>query len=203
MRSYVLILAAVFALFSAPAFAAGDGLQEEPKCPAGKVWNKKLKKCVNTGVVPASLEPGIIPPGFHVFCKDHPAECGRVEPDIISLTEWQTTLDKINREVNASITYTAEVEDSWNVGVTKGDCDDYTVTKRQKLIEAGVPRGAMRAAYVLPVDNVSHVFLVVSTVQGEFVLDNADDEVYELERAMITRLSIQDSANPRVWWQVF
>jgi predicted transglutaminase-like cysteine proteinase len=204
-RAAILAAFLTIPLFAAPAFSAGDGgLQPPPpECPAGQVWNKKLKKCVDAELVPISTEPGVIPNGFHGFCVDYPTECERVEPDTISLTVWRATLDRINREVNASITYTVETVDSWNVGPEKGDCDDYTVTKRQKLIEAGVPRGAMRAAYVLTAEETNHIFLVVSTVQGDFVLDNNDDEVVEIDRKRILRLSIQDAADPRVWWKIY
>jgi predicted transglutaminase-like cysteine proteinase len=55
----------------------------------------------------------------------------------------------------------------------------------------------------LPADNKDHVFLVVSTTAGDFVLDNQTDEVYSLDRAMLLRLSIQDAADPMKWWQVY
>lgn len=150
---------------------------------------------------------GLVPDGFYVFCNDHPAECEPVEPAKISRAEWQETLDRINRETNASIVYRREdgegQKDVWTLSPAEGDCDDYTVTKRQKLIEAGIPRGSMRAAYVLPVSKDPHVFLVVSTDEGDLVLDNRTDEIVEIERSMLLRLSIQDAAYPHVWWQVY
>lgn len=207
----MLRLLAVFLLLSVPAYAAGGsgGDDDKPKCPAGKVLDKKTNKCVDaqrSAISYGETYPkGLIPTGFYGFCADHPKECEPTEPDILT-SDWLPVLDRINREVNAAITYRAEDDknaDKWTVSPDFGDCDDYTVTKRQKLIEAGVPRGTMRAAYVLTHDQISHVFLVVSTVQGDFVLDNRSDEVFEIERAMIDRLSIQDQSDPKAWWQIY
>lgn len=195
-------------LISVPAYSAGGGGgdNDQQKCPAGKVLDKKTGKCVDAKLTPVSYDEqypeGLIPPGFFTYCKALPEECAPVEPDILT-SDWMPTLERINREVNAAITFKPDDKDSWDVDAKIGDCDDYTVTKKKRLVEAGVPRGAMRAAYVLPVDEISHVFLVVSTVHGDFVLDNQTDEVYSLDRAKLLRLSIQDYSDPRKWWQVY
>lgn len=148
---------------------------------------------------------GLIPPGFYVFCKNHPAECEPVEQDVVA-SDWVPVLDRVNKSVNASITYKKEGkwdQDIWTVSPKEGDCDDYTVTKRQQLIEAGVPRGAMRAAYAFTARGIEHVFLIVSTTMGDFVLDNESNNIYDLERAKVIRLSVQDASRPQIWWQVY
>jgi predicted transglutaminase-like cysteine proteinase len=207
----MLRLVAIVALVlgSVPAYSAGGGEPvEKPKCKNGQVYNEKTKKCEDPQRGPDLNDKsayGLIPPGFYGFCKTHPDECRPVEPDILT-SDWMPTLERVNREINAVIAYKPEGlwdDDVWTISPKDGDCDDYTVTKRQKLVEAGVPRGAMRAAYVLPADNKDHVFLVVSTTAGDFVLDNQTDEVYSLDRAMLLRLSIQDAADPMKWWQVY
>lgn len=205
----MLRLFAVFLLLTAPAFAAGGaGPVEKPKCPDGKVYNEQTKKCETPKYGPDLNDKsayGLIPPGFYVFCREHPEECRPVEPAVLT-SDWLPVLQRVNREVNGSITYRAEGkwdEDVWTLSPKEGDCDDYTVTKRHELIKAGVPRGAMRAAYVLTSKGTDHVFLIVSTVAGDFVLDNETDEVYELNRAMVDRISVQDDANPQRWWRVY
>lgn len=195
-----------------PTYAAGGagGQQEEEKCPDGKVRDKKTKKCVDaqhhTHVsYDASYPTGTIPTGFFAFCDKYPEECAVAEPDILT-SDKMPLLEQVNRTVNASIRFKAEDDinaDTWTLSPTEGDCDDYTATKRKLLADAGVPRGAMRAAFVRTVSEINHVFLVVSTTQGDFVLDNGSDEVYSLDRAMLLRLSIQDASNPRIWWQVY
>lgn len=205
------ILAAVsLLLVTFPAYSAGGGSAKEdvPECPEGKVYSKKTKKCEDPQYGPNLNDKsayGIIPPGFYVYCKDHPEECLPVEPAVLT-SDWMPVLEKVNREVNASIKYKSEGkwnEDIWTVSPIEGDCDDYTVTKKQKLVELGVPRGAMRAAYVSTPANPDHVFLIVSTVLGDFVLDNETDEVYPTNRAMLLNISIQDESNPQRWWQIY
>lgn len=181
-----------------------------------------LALCVSA----AHAEPGLYPPGFTLFCQQSPAECEPVSlAEPLKMRDWKVVLDRVNREVNAAITYRADAGhfdeenaeilyervgrgdvpegDKWTIGPEFGDCDDYTVTKRQRLIDAGAPRGALRIAYVLPVEAGPHLFLVVATDEGDFVLDNRSSEIYELERAMITRLSIQNPSDQRSWQQVF
>lgn len=204
------VLAAL--LIAVPGYSAGGagGKPAEDPCPEGKVRDKKTKKCVDAQrgadiSHDASYAPGVIPTGFHAFCVAHPEECAKTEPDILT-TDWMSVLEQVNREVNASITYKAEDDinaDVWTLSPSEGDCDDYAATKRQKLALAGVPRGSMRTAFVRTANEKNHVFLIVSTVSGDFVLDNETDEVYALERAMITKLSVQDAADPKVWWQVY
>jgi predicted transglutaminase-like cysteine proteinase len=204
-----LVAALSLLLLSFPAYSAGgDPPPAAPKCSKGKVYSEKTKKCEAPKYGPDLNDKsayGVIPPGFYVFCKDHPEECRPVEPDILT-SDWMPTLEKVNKTVNAAITYKPEgkwEQDIWTVSPKEGDCDDYAATKRQELIKAGVPRGAMRAAYVITAEETDHVFLVVSTVQGEFVLDNGTDEVYPIERAMVLKISIQDAANPERWWQIY
>jgi predicted transglutaminase-like cysteine proteinase len=164
------------------------------------------------GVGPAFADPptafgaGYVPWGFYGFCRENPVECEPTEQAVVSAA-LIPEIDRINRETNTAIAYKAENNgpgfDKWTVSPTEGDCDDYTVTKRQRLIELGVPRGAMRIAFVQRLDETPHIFLIVSTTSGDFVLDNFSDEIYELERAMVLNISVQDSANPQRWWQVF
>lgn len=181
-----------------------------------------LALCVSS----AHAEPGLYPPGFTIFCEEFPTECEPTSPVApLKMSEWKAVLDRVNRDVNAAITYQADAGhideenaeilyervgrgdvpdgDRWAISPEFGDCDDYTVTKRQKLIDAGAPRGALRIAYVLPVEAEPHLFLIVATDEGDFVLDNRSSEIYELERAMITRLSMQDAVDPRTWKQIF
>jgi predicted transglutaminase-like cysteine proteinase len=204
-----LVAIAALVLFSMPAYSAGGGGPiEKPRCPEGKVYNEKTKKCEAPQYAPNLNDKsayGLIPPGFYVYCRNHPEECRPVEPAVLT-SDWKPVLERVNREVNASISYKAEgkwAEDIWTVSPKEGDCDDYTVTKRHELIKAGVPRGSMRAAYVQTASGTDHVFLIVSTVAGDFVLDNETDEVYPIDRAMVTKISVQDDANPQRWWQVY
>ena len=90
-------------------------------------------------------------PFQHVrFCLRYPAECKpssaaqRIELDV----QTMQLLDRVNRDVNLSITpmvkaYDADLADGWTIGPDSGDCNDYAVTKRHNLIARGAAfRGA-------------------------------------------------------------
>lgn len=90
-------------------------------------------------------------------------------------------VDKINEEVNTSITYRSDAAvynkpEFWTPAVKLGDCEDYALLKRNKLLAAGADESQMGlvCCYVreLP-DTVSgHCVLWVNTDKGGFILDN-------------------------------
>lgn len=91
-------------------------------------------------------------------------------------TYWRLDMDllgRVNRQVNASMTYRAETRDAWGIGA---DCEDYAVRKLETLVAYGVPRGALRLA-VGRVSGRGHAVLVV---RGLWVLDNRHDAPYRL-----------------------
>ena len=53
-----------------------------------------------------------------------------------------------------------------------GDCEDIQLLKRKLLIEAGLPRRALRMTVVLDAVGAGHAGLMVCTDRGDFCLDN-------------------------------
>ena len=53
-----------------------------------------------------------------------------------------------------------------------GDCDDYAMTKRCRLIRDGIPASAMQIKKARTWRGEMHAILVVETDEGEMVLDN-------------------------------
>ncbi len=138
---------------------------------------------------------------------DNPAECEPLPPGVstapLEYREWKGLLDSVNAQTNASIVYVPERIDHWTLAPKRGDCDDYALTKRDELIKRGVPKGALHMAFALMAWGEPHVVLLVDTTEGQKVLDNLTDEVYDLEQMMAQRLSIQDATHPRKWTQIF
>ena len=56
-----------------------------------------------------------------------------------------------------------------------GDCEDYALSKRKALGEAGLSRRALRLGVVRLVSGKAHAVLVVVTDRGDYVLDNRTD----------------------------
>jgi predicted transglutaminase-like cysteine proteinase len=120
------------------------------------------------------------------FCQSQPQECAvdasepmalRLEPDV-----WLTILE-VNERVNRMILAVTD-QDHWGVldrwdypddGL--GDCEDIQLLKRKLLIEAGLPRRALRMTVVLDEHGMGHAVLMVRTSHGDFALDNKRDSV--------------------------
>ena len=99
------------------------------------------------------------------FCARSPAECtvDLSEPRRIALDHdvWNAIVD-INEEVNLEIEPVPDivhwgVEDRWDYPDDgMGDCEDIQLLKRRRLVEAGLPKRALRMAVVLDRAGAGH-----------------------------------------------
>lgn len=125
-------------------------------------------------------------PGWIIFCRQRPGECAinSSDPATIGLTPqvWET-LARVNRQVNAAIKPMTDMEhwgvvDHWGFAEDGyGDCEDYQLVKRERLVAAGFPRRALRMTAVIDRDGEPHAVMMVRTNQGDFVLDNKRDAI--------------------------
>jgi len=70
------------------------------------------------------------------------------------------------------------VEDRWDYPDDGyGDCEDIQLLKRKLLMEAGLPRRALRMTVVLDQARAGHAVLMVRTDRGDFILDNQRSSV--------------------------
>jgi predicted transglutaminase-like cysteine proteinase len=53
-----------------------------------------------------------------------------------------------------------------------GDCEDIQLLKRRVLIEAGLPRRALRMTVVIDELGAGHAVLMARTNRGDYILDN-------------------------------
>lgn len=119
----------------------------------------------------------------------------------LSSAEWRE-VSRINRRVNRQVRADSDErqfgrKDYWNVprfrsGRMEGDCEDYVLRKREELIAAGVPEGALSIAIAKTRRAEVHAVLLIATPAGEFVLDNRSswisrwyDVNYQWERRQI------------------
>lgn len=101
---------------------------------------------------------------------------------LVSDLLW-AVLKKVNDEINA-IPYETDSniygrEEWWSQyadKIRRADCDDYTLTKRRKLIEAGVPYECLCPAGCYLGDE-GHLVLIVRTSQGAYVMCNNLEEI--------------------------
>jgi predicted transglutaminase-like cysteine proteinase len=162
--------------------------------------------------IPESAMRAAIPSGFIGFCLRHSDQCDLPAnaPTSMILTEqnWDL-LNRVNRSFNASIRFVDDrkhygVTDYWTIATDgNGDCDDFALTKRKALIDAGLPVAALRIAMVLTDAKEQHAVLTVTTDRGDFVLDNLSDEVRPWAALRYTWFERQDAKTSWRWDKVF
>ncbi len=151
------------------------------------------------------------PLGSLYFCKQNPNQCvtrsargitahkGAIVLDAKSIA----TINAINRSVNRSMRPLAErFGDRWEIGTRSGDCEDYALTKRDKLIRSGFPTSAVLMATATVPGMGEHAVLVVRTDAGDYVLDNLTDKVLPWKNTKLWFKTIQSPDNPKSWKQI-
>ena len=158
-----------------------------------------------TGSIGGSTSPPI---GFVQFCRDNPEDCvnrehGRTS---VQLTEasWRTIV-KINADVNREITPVTDIEhwgvpEHWDYPEDgKGDCEDYVLEKRKRLVKAGFPIQTLLITVVRDQKGDGHAVLTVKTDRGDFVLDNQAGKILAWKETGYRFIKRQSDENPVRW----
>ena len=150
-----------------------------------------------------------LPPiGYVTFCRENRHECrpGRRFADRIQLTPSKfREIVGINNDVNKAIAPVTDLElygqpEVWAYPAdNRGDCEDYVLLKRKKLIERGFPESTLLITVVRDENNEGHAILTVRTDKGDFVLDNKRREVMRWAETPYTFVKRQSERNPLVW----
>jgi predicted transglutaminase-like cysteine proteinase len=118
------------------------------------------------------------------------------------------TLDTVNRSINKAIISTPDQtqfrkNDYWFIPGTdrgaRGDCEDYALQKRQTLIEIGYPAEALSLAVVRTQRGELHAVLVLSTTEGDYIMDNLQESIKPWHETNYRWISRQDANNPLNW----
>jgi predicted transglutaminase-like cysteine proteinase len=93
-------------------------------------------------------------------------------------------LDKINRAVNWEIAYERDIDqygvsERWAIPENdKGDCEDYALEKRRRLLAAGWPESDLRMATCLTEKGGGHGVLIAVLDGTWWVMDNRYDTLF-------------------------
>jgi predicted transglutaminase-like cysteine proteinase len=162
-------------------------------------------------MAPASAQTGgraREPMGWTDFCKRYEGECATnplETADVVFDPGARATIARINAEVNRSIKPKTDIE-HW--GVTErwdypdsgyGDCEDYVLLKRRKLMAAGLPRQALLITVVTDPAGDGHAVLTVRTDQGDYILDNMNDDVKLWRETPYGFVKRQSQTDPNLW----
>lgn len=150
------------------------------------------------------------PIGHYEFCKANTSECRPTSGDAgpLTLTEqrWRAILD-VNFTVNTEIQPLTDqeiygVEERWAYPTTVGDCEDYVLEKRRRLIQRGFSPSDLLITVVLQPNGDGHAVLTVRTDRGEFVLDNMRNKVMLWSETEYTYLKRQSNDDPGRWVKI-
>jgi predicted transglutaminase-like cysteine proteinase len=128
-----------------------------------------------------------LPPiGWVQFCGENPSECQlpvlAARPVKLDDARWKQ-LVRINRDVNDEVEPVSDLEhwgtlERWSYPTDgKGDCEDYVLEKRKRLMDAGWPRQSLLITVVKDKKGDGHAVLTVKTDRGDFVLDNQETRI--------------------------
>lgn len=146
-------------------------------------------------------------PFSHVlFCRKYSGECGsNGGPDQIALTaSRKAELATVNRDINDEILSQNESggDDVWRLSPSAGDCEDYAVTKRHRLIDQGWPASTLRLAIGYTRKGEGHLVLVVRTTEGDIVLNNETSAIRKWQDAGLSWREVQSARNPHIWYTI-
>jgi predicted transglutaminase-like cysteine proteinase len=156
-------------------------------------------------------QPTLAPFAHVVFCMKLPTECQSTggQESVTMDARHARLLLAVNRSVNRTIRPINDqasagngAGDDWELSPRQGDCEDFAITKRHRLIALGWPSSALRLAVATTPWGEGHAVLVVRTDRGDLVLDNRTNSVRDFQKTGLRFVKIQSAENPRRWLAV-
>ncbi len=148
------------------------------------------------------------PIGWVQFCQDYSEYCNvPVLParDVtLEESNWKELL-RINAAVNREIEPVTDqdhwgVPEHWDIPTDgKGDCEDYALEKRRRLMLSGWPRQALLITVVRDKRGDGHAVLTVKTDRGDFVLDNQEGKILLWADTGYKFIKRQSQEDPNRW----
>ncbi|WP_367714630.1 transglutaminase-like cysteine peptidase [Nitratireductor sp. GISD-1A_MAKvit] len=147
------------------------------------------------------------PIGHYQLCQREPVECRQATPQArpLNLTRdlWKTIIN-VNNAVNSTVMPRTDmemwgIEEYWSYPQEFGDCEDYVLEKRRRLIQAGVPAGNLLITVVRQPNGDGHAVLTVVTNMGDYILDNLEARVSVWTDTDYTYLKRQAATHSGKW----
>ena len=146
------------------------------------------------------------PIGHYDFCQRHADECGPVRnvgPVDMNAASW-ALVNQVNLRVNKTIRPATDMEvygqeEYWEYPKTAGDCEDFALLKRRLLMQSGISASNLLMTVVRKPDGEGHAVLTLRTKQGDFILDNLEDETKLWSKTPYSYLKRQASFNTGRW----
>lgn len=125
------------------------------------------------------------PIGHYEYCQKNPSECTAqvTSANAPKITDYGwDIIRKTNMDVNNAIMPMTDEDiygrqEVWSLPGEAGDCEDYVLLKRRDLIERGFSPSDLLITVVRKPDGEGHAVLTIHSSEGDYVLDNLDNEV--------------------------
>jgi predicted transglutaminase-like cysteine proteinase len=147
------------------------------------------------------------PIGHVTFCRRHPSECkfraSDSAPPVLTEKLWAQLIE-VNNHFNMSIQPVTDQEyynvaELWTYPKSFGDCEDYVLAKRKKLMKRGWPESALLITVVRDQAGDGHAVLTVRTDRGDVILDNKDGRIQLWNETPYRYLKRQSENASRDW----
>lgn len=147
------------------------------------------------------------PVGHYEFCQREPEECRQRTssraPVELTRALWSEII-AVNDAVNTAVTPSTDMEmwgreELWSYPTTVGDCEDYALEKRRRLMALGLAAGDLLVTVVRQPNGDGHAVLTVRTSRGDFILDNLESRVLLWSDTDYTFLKRQSERNSGAW----
>ena len=124
--------------------------------------------------------------------------------------EARAVIEGVNRQVNRSLASASDWKiygrrDYWALPLSRpgraaaGDCEDFVMEKRHRLLAAGFPMAQLSIALLRTRWGETHAVLLVETDEGALVLDNRSSDVRPWWRLKERWIMRQSPENPSAW----
>jgi predicted transglutaminase-like cysteine proteinase len=153
-----------------------------------------------------------VPVGYYQLCKKQNSVCiptqgknAHTASGAVVLTPaLSKQLLSVNAEVNGSIRPETDMQqfgvaDRWSVSPRRGDCEDYALTKKARLLGKGWPSSALLIALAVTPQGEEHAVLIARTDHGDFVLDNLTSAVRGWTPTLYRWKTVQSPTAEWVW----
>ncbi|WP_380057527.1 transglutaminase-like cysteine peptidase [Falsihalocynthiibacter sp. SS001] len=145
------------------------------------------------------------PSGAKALCQTYRWACSSTKLEGSKSAISADFINQINTQINRSY---KEISDSqqyrtvehWALPTARGgDCEDFALMKKHKLIRMGIDPKHLLLATVLDRKRNSHAVLIYRTKNGDFVLDNLTNRIRNWQDTGYIFLRMQDPVNPQRW----
>lgn len=176
-------------------------------------WRPDITRLLISDLMPMFIDQVMSEPllGYVDYCTRHSWDCQPYENPGATVELTEEMLDVIidvNRSVNWIIKGSNDriiygKDDYWTYPEDIGDCEDYVLEKRLRLMAAGAPASALSIAVVWTNSvigpTVDHAVLIVRTNKGDIALDNLVGDAYPWQYSPHAFAARQSSEDPTRW----